>query len=602
MKHFFTSLLGIGAVTLGANATTWTEVANESQLSQAIEDQVEAIRFTADFKCNSKNTFRILLPMQIDLNGHKIEFTQSSFAIVGDNEVILDDLSEGGNGEMVGIDDALFFFNGLSTCYIKGGTYTTTGFGNCIEVGKYREVKMEGGRINASRYGKALNNKGYFTMNGGTIVGADYGLEPVTNEINGIFTMIDGAVYAGNMTPSVCFENTYWTDGEEEEIAKTILPEGVTDGGAIVLSEQWAIPGTCFINYHLPEHIEIQPNLTHYYTAAQSFALPECNYRNNIAFAGWATSETDTDNLLTEISEGTSENFQLYPVWKYKDLSSDVTPNIIPVSVSPSTSENLSELSTIVLNLGEGDYYINEYATDLGAVYKYINGEKVCNVTEMSTDWDGNVYIYLSETITSNGTYELRIPVNSFGNDDWYYSDMEEGRCNPDLFYTFTVRNASQSETVCVTDPANGTTVTELSTIRLLFPEEEEVFMNYDISAFLTNENGDVVTEITAFELNYDEEADNALLIILPEPITTAGVYTLSVPEGFIQFDWWERDCSAMTFTWTVSPNTSVEINRINEYGEKQIFDIYGRRLDITDPAQLAPGLYIINGSKVFVK
>lgn len=604
MNRIFTSLLALGAITLGTSAATWTDVANESQLTAAIADNAEAIRFTADFTCAYSGYYKVYSDLQIDLNGHRITFTDRGFAILNYAEVVVDDLSASGGGEMTSESGSLFFINTLSPFTIRGGTYRAGGFDSyCIDIYKNREVTMEGGRINASRYGRAVSNKGYFTMRGGTIVGADHGFEPVLNDIEGVFTMLDGAVYAGNMTPSVCFENTYWTNGVEEEIAVTVLPEGVTDGGAVVLSEQWAIPGTYYINYHFVDGMQCQPNMTHYYTGDEDVALPECNYRDNIAFAGWSASEDDTSEVFTEIKAGEGRNYQLYPVWRYVDLAPEVSPDLLPESVTPDPSETLTELSSIVLSFGEGDYYINDYAENMGALYNLKTGAMVCEVVSIDTDWDGNATVTLSETVAANGTYELRIPVNTIGNDDWYYSDMEEGRCNPDLFFRFKVYNTPQGDTNCVTDPENGETVLQLSVIRFLFPDEEDVLKNYDVTALLTNESGETVAEVSAFDMDYDDEASNVIILTLPEPVTANGVYTLSVPVGFFQFDWWERDCSAMTFTWTVSDNGGcVELTATSADAGTVIYDLSGRRVDSNDPASLAPGIYIVNGKKIAIR
>lgn len=605
MKRIFTSFMLLGALAASANATEWTEVANKAQLDQAFQNQAEGIRFTADFTVSVNSNYVINFPLQIDLNGHKVTFENKAFALINDNQLILDDLSEAKTGEIISYESTLFMLNSLATTYIKGGTYTTYSYYNpCFELYKYREMEIEGGRINASRYGRAVLNKGYVTMSGGTIVGADYGFEPVLNDGEGVFTMENGAVYAGNNTPNPCFENTYWSDGSEEEIAMTVLPEGVTDGGAIVLDSKWAIPGTYFINYHLPAGTEIQPNQTHYYTPEEAFELPECNYRNNIAFAGWATSADDTDNLLTKIEEGTAENYQLYPVWKYVGLAPDVTPDLMPEAVVPNLDETVTELSQFILYFGEGDYYVNDLTSDFGALYNQMTGVKICDVANVDINWDGEATVTLAETVTANGTYELRLPVNIIGTDDWYYSDMEEGRCNPDLFCCAKVHNSVQGTTNCITDPENGSTVKELSVIRFIFPDEEDIFMNYGMLATITNENGEVVTMVDAIDFEYDEENYNEAILYLPEPITTDGVYTFAAPEGFFQFDWWERDASALSFTWTVDTNVGIDQveNGTAVEGPAGIFDFAGRRMNVTDPSQLTPGLYIINGRKVLVK
>lgn len=228
----------------------------------------------------------------------------------------------------------------------------------------------------------------------------------------------------------------------------------------------------------------------------------------------------------------------------------------------------------------------------------------VAKINYISINWDGNVTLKLDKAIDANGNYQLRINAASFGNDDWYYDDMTAGRCNPDLFYEFTIKNAPTEITNCVSNPANGSEVESLSIIELTFPDEEEVLKgDSSLTAELKNENGEIVAEIPAYWPDYVEDRPNTLSISLTEPITTPGTYTITFPVGYFSFDWWERDSSEITLSWIVKkPESGVQSIENENIRENKIYDLSGRCVGTTPDTQLSPGLYIINGRKILIK
>lgn len=590
-------ILGSAGVALAQDADTlnWVEVSDAQALYDAIENEASQIRIISDFDTAYEESLLITNDCEIDLNGHKVVFGSHGMVAIQMSNVVMNDRSTTGDGEMTITNRfSMFILQNAGSFTIKGGTYTTTDFGTILEVGKYIDnVFIKGGRLNASARGIAVNNKGYVYMSAGTIVGGNGGYEPVANEVEGVFTLTGGAVYAGNNTSARCFYDMVWGAGDDMEVAKTILPEGVVDGGAIVLDEEWAIPDTYWINYNLPEGTQIQPNQTHYYTKGTSVNLPECNFRNYTPFAGWSANEEGGTVFMT-INDENQGNYQLYPIWKYQDLPEDVRPDMIPSSISPAEGEKLPELHTFILSYGEGDYYVNDKKEDYVGLYNLLTGELVSKIESIKASWTGDITVTLAETVTANGSYELRINVASFGDDDWYYDDMEDGRCNPDLSYRYSVYNTPSGPTNCITDPQNGTTVESLSEIYFTFPDEEMALYNYDVEGIITDEEGEEVMKIDAYNIDYTE-LDNVLLLTLPSPIVTKGKYTLTVPEGFFSFDWWERDASALSFTWEVSGTVGVE-SMNQEFESKEIFDINGLR--VKDNGNLR-GIYIVNGKKV---
>jgi len=582
--------------------TVWTDVSNATEWTEAFTNHVEAIRITGDFTDDGQNAFLVDSPLMIDLNGHKVTLS-NNIAVRGYNTLTIDDLSAAADGEMITTNKYLISAAAPGLITIRNGTFSNTGGFPIIYLSKYGNVTLEGGTLKCMSHGYAVENNGYFAIKGGRIIGFDGSLSPVFNNGEGVAEMTAGAVYAGNRTLAVCFDNAYWSSGDgDEEIAVTKLPEGVHDGGAIVLDQKWAIPGTKYINYHTDEGVSMEP-ATHYYTPGADFDLPGCDYKDGKPFAGWSKSATSTTGLITKVTADMNEDLELYPVWTYVGLSETLDITLTPQSISPEPDASLTELSQIVLAFGEecDGLYINESAESVGYVKNLLSGEVASEIT-LETDWDGNVTITLSTPVTANGTYQLFIPVNTIGNDEWYYSDMEEGRCNPDLMYNFKVYNRPTGTNNAVSDPESGSTVDKLDLIKIIFPDETDVLNNYsDNNITITDGLGNVVAEISSIDVGYAEDAGNAMVVPLPEPITAGGVYTMNVPESFFAFDWWERECSSLTFSWTIVDEAGIGSIAVGKDGKLEIFDLSGRKINATDIHDLVPGLYICNGRKVRV-
>lgn len=587
-----------------AQETEYTEVATSSEFIKAFDELRTAVKVMADINVETTSIILVDTETILDLNGHTLNLNHG-LAHRGYTSFTITDGSEAQTGAIVGTATVLHCYT-PGPVYIKGGTFSVTddSYQPVISVGKDGHLTLEAGRINASNHGEAVENDGDFKIMGGTIVGCNMSLPPVFNNGIGVTTFTAGAVYAGNRCTASCFENAYWTDGVEVEEGKTILPEGAYDGGAIVTDSKWAIPGTHYINYHLPEGAEMQP-ATHYYYPGTAFALPECNYYNGYPFAGWATNAEKTGDLLTEISAKTAADFQLYPVWKYTTISDNVTPDLTPGSVSPEPGSRVESISSIVLSFGEMDLYAYEGEREFGYITNTFTGEKVATLSAPTTDWDGNVTFTVSPEITDNGIYRVFIAAGAFGNDDWYYDDYEGGRCNPDLFYDYTIRKAPEGTNNVTATPADKSSVAELSTISLTFRDGEGVTYDYDMECTLTDAGGNTVATLTWMDMNYDylEEDGNEyeqVIITLPEAVTAAGTYTLNIPAEFFSYDYGQTPVSALTFTWTISVDgiKGVETNG----AALCIYDLSGRRIQAASLKELPAGIYIVNGRKVAVK
>lgn len=588
MKNLFTFAMVLAATT-SMTAQNWTDVSTAAELQSALSELKPEVRLTADITCETTAPLLVDCAMVLDLNGHSLDL-QSSLVHRGVEIFEIVDNSEGGTGAVTSSSYAV-------TCatpgevIIRGGTFTSSSRYAVISIEKYGVASIKGGLFKAQRHNRAIHNKGHLLIDGGTIIGADGDLEPVYTECGepgyGITEVKNGAIYAGNRTPSKCFDNSYWTDGEEVEEGQTILPEGVYDGGAIVLDEKWAIPGTFYINYHVPEGVQVQPNFTHYFTPGTAVALPECDYRNDVPYAGWSTSADDTKSFMKEIPADANQNYQLYPVWKYVNIPDGVTPDFLPESINPEPNTQIESIVEITLSYGEDvTVELNENAEDFGYIINRTTGEKVSKINITTGGWTGEVYLKAEPAVTTNGTYQVFIPAGVFGNDDWYYDDYQAGRCNPDLRYVYTIKNRPQGTTPTEVDPENGSIVNNLSKVTITFPNQADITYSYDDIITIKDANGNTISEIDFFNIESAPEKDNVMIITLPEPISAPGTYTMDIPEGFFSFNWWESDCSALSYTWTIA-NSSVNSIVVEADSSAEYFTLQGIRVTNPRPGEM---------------
>lgn len=599
------SLMSLNAGAAGQGAV---EVSAYDQLlsyTDAFNEDL-TLKVTADFTV--EEFIHIPGKVNLDLNGHTLTLN-GRFALTGSDIFTIEDSSEAKSGAIITNTKGVISVQGIATLYVKGGTFSAegdvAGMYPLIENGDYSSVYVEGGYFSRPNNSYAIQNEGNLMIQGGTFVAPKGFWALILTTSEGVTTIEDGAFYAANMSHATCFDTTYWSDGAgESEIATLILPEGIIDGGAVVISERWAIPGTYYINYALPENAQMQPGM-HYYSPGQAFPLPECDRMEGVPFAGWSKTEGVADNLLTEVTSDMAENLQLYPIWKYTAIADGVSIDLNPINCNPPSGSELDNLSSVTLfftDEEEMDIYINSELSTGACVQKMIWGipEYFCGVN-LSSSWDGSVTASFEMPVDVSGEYRLFIPAGAIGNDDYEYSDYEEGRCNPDIFCTFKIVSDTPSTKGYTTDPSDGDIVKSLGMIRFIF-EDETVMLSYDDSeCVLTDAAGNYITAITYMNCNYDGDD---IVMELPSEITEPGTYYLTVPAGFFGYDWGEIPVAERTLSWTVEDLTGV--SEISCGRAVSVYDITGRiiivKAEASDIRQLPAGIYIINGRKVKVK
>ena len=244
----------------------------------------------------------------------------------------------------------------------------------------------------------------------------------------------------------------------------------------------------------------------------------------------------------------------------------------------------------------------------------------VSNVTgtDLGVAWN-EVIVNLDEEITADGDYILTLPAGVI--------NYEDGSSNTsDFAFHYTIGSGSGKDYTVVTDPANGAEVTSLKSVVCTFTGMDVVdwaynFEDYDNEdttpkAILTKPSGETVTmtssNLSYNDINYNSLGLNQLCFIFDEEYTEAGTYTLNIEAGFFE----DSDDGfatthypinqAYSFSWTVVGASSGIEAIFAEDGVVNVYKVNGIQiLKDAEPAELRsldPGLYIINGKKVYLR
>ncbi len=127
---------------------------------------------------------------------------------------------------------------------------------------------------------------------------------------------------------------------------------------------------------------------------------------------------------------------------------------IIPTGITPDTAETHTSLKEFILSFRDNESSIRTTET---AAATLTNGETEYPVTLSDGEANTIVATLGEEAVTAAGKYTLNIPAGSFG--ESIFITTETGRCNPELSYTFTIKevdaldeNIADNITVTVAD------------------------------------------------------------------------------------------------------------------------------------------------------
>lgn len=269
---------------------------------------------------------------------------------------------------------------------------------------------------------------------------------------------------------------------------------------------------------------------------------------------------------------------------KYSKVSIELITEFTPASGS-----SLEGIEAIELWMT--DY--KKFSFD-GIRFAYTDGDKQAEV--VTKDYTA------TPDASIEGSYVLRIPVpaevagkknvklsfvNLVAADGVDYSDQ--------LTATYNVEGQDAAfEAV----PANGSKVESLSEVRLTFPNEMVISLNTDAGKLLLTKQGADAVELPHAELATD--ALNVLIVKTAAPLTEQGVYTITIPQGYVLNAAFEP-MEAITLVYGVGVETGIDEVVNGTAALREVYTIDGKRVPAT-VTNLPAGLYIVNGQKVLVK
>ncbi len=293
------------------------------------------------------------------------------------------------------------------------------------------------------------------------------------------------------------------------------------------------------------------------------------------------------------------------------------------ISVTPASEETVSSLytfdvttpSTIAMgsvDLSEAYVYdragrrkvavvVSADPVYSASVQAMIDDMEVLNEEEMQEKY-GKYYfdkiktntmrLTLDKEITETGTYMFYIPNDYFTSGEQF--DSENTREFTGYYY---IENTTPVTLNFETDPENGSTITELSTITLTFTD----YAADDWSAPAMSYEGTIVVKKDGVEIGTADcegswDYMNQSTITLSEAQTEEGIYTIEIPEGyFLSGD--GNALPAITLEYGIGKTTGIN-NATIANGQKVAYNLQGVRVN----GKLPAGVYIINGKKQIVK
>lgn len=257
-------------------------------------------------------------------------------------------------------------------------------------------------------------------------------------------------------------------------------------------------------------------------------------------------------------------------------------PHAMDITPAPG---NVTELSTIEILFIDED----EIAIGSGIVSLSINGEQVATF-DAELDWDlwNKAIVTLPETYTEDGTYVISFPAGYFVLGA--AGDRESSAFK--LEYTIGAVASDELPHAMEIMPAPGV-VAELSTVEIIFSDEEEIGIGQGIIALHIND-----VEHSRHDAELDWDLWNKAIINLGTTHTDAGTYKLAFPAGyFVLGSDGARTSEPFNLTYVLGTVGIESITLTTASG--QVYDLSGSlRKDTNLPA----GIYIIDGKKVMVK
>ncbi len=329
-----------------------------------------------------------------------------------------------------------------------------------------------------------------------------------------------------------------------------------------------------------------------------------------VLYSSFASYNSSTDQFVSEIYNFGGITFyenHTYELTGYiKSGATTLVEEMLIVTIIGTTPEENNPVSTVTLVSSDPEYSVTYSSSkeievvsgeDLPITLTFSDYVKITASINQS-QYGGSVSLSAVGVDEGNGegcykvwlvtipaeqladeTYDGEITVTISGTDangKLFYD--ESGYNTYNYFYTVTGDTGEQDLTGYTFDPENESTVSELSTITV--GNELGIAVSWIGTITITDDDGNTVETLTGdncednYENNEEPDANSghdgtdtgwstsySVTITLSEAITTAGTYTVNIPNGFfiIGTEQENTNSPAMTLTYTVEAEETVE-------------------------------------------
>lgn len=242
-----------------------------------------------------------------------------------------------------------------------------------------------------------------------------------------------------------------------------------------------------------------------------------------------------------------------------EETSSSATADIELTAQDPEDEAEVSSLYEIYVTVGYEDFYLNttDDLTELITVYNRTTGTfyTVDDVWKVRTSTT-TLGIALAEEVTAGEDEDswviVSIPEGVVGDADWYNASYADGHTNAAAAFYYNLKasdeeggDGTDDELVFGADPADGSTVSSLSTITFYVDEKNTTcYSTWSYNAYVYDEDGNVVEEIdvnkkveNGSDTDWSTYNYTWVTYTLTEEIVKAGTYTVKFPAGSFEID-----------------------------------------------------------------
>ena len=212
----------------------------------------------------------------------------------------------------------------------------------------------------------------------------------------------------------------------------------------------------------------------------------------------------------------------------------ELNNDLKPVGVSVKEGEIVSSLDKITLTF-DSDVVINTVdAPEMLVMFSDVtNGKTIPATIEVSADDAKQVVITPTQALTDTHKYNVYVSYFVVVNPEYIDQAAKYGRYMPGFEVNFTL-SSLYKEYDFATDPIVGSTVSELSRISCTTKEGADAYTQAisptrdpEALVWVENEDGTKVTDCTI-----NDDIQDGFIIVLDEPITTSGKYTVVLQAG----------------------------------------------------------------------